>query len=40
MTDALRDELLIDPLTRGYSGMEDQAASGDKIEFTFTLEQT
>lgn len=29
MSDELRDELLNDPLARGYSGMDDQAASDD-----------
>ncbi len=29
MTDILKDELVIDPLTRGYVGMTDQAAADD-----------
>jgi len=29
MSDALKDELLTDPLGRGYSGMSDQAAVDD-----------
>ncbi len=29
MTDVLRDELLTDPLVRGYSGMTDEEASDD-----------